>query len=117
MMIGPIGIFGGTFDPIHYGHLRPALELMQSLEFEQLRIMPCGQPPHRDLPVADAETRLELVRAAIDDHPHMNGVPPAHELVPVVRRIFEDGIVTEEERDQLLALLERLIGTELDVQY
>jgi nicotinate-nucleotide adenylyltransferase len=70
-MAGPIGVFGGTFDPIHYGHLRPALELMQSLELAEMRIMPCGEPPHRDRPVADAQTRLALVRAAIDDHPHM----------------------------------------------
>ena len=65
--------------------------------------------------VSDEEARRIL--RWIDDHPHMNGVPPAHELVPVVRRTFEDGIVTEEEWDQLLALLERLVGTELDVQY
>jgi len=70
-MAGPIGIFGGTFDPIHYGHLRPALELMQSLDLAEVRIMPCGQPPHRDPPIADAVTRLALVRAAIDDHPHL----------------------------------------------
>lgn len=65
----PIGIFGGTFDPIHYGHLRPAMELVQALRLSEMRFMPAAVPPHRGAPVADPETRLALVRAAVEDVP------------------------------------------------
>lgn len=64
--MSPMGIFGGTFDPIHYGHLRTAFEMLQALRFEEVRFMPCGSPPHRDAPVASAELRLEMVRVATE---------------------------------------------------
>ncbi len=64
--MGPIGVFGGTFDPIHYGHLRTAFELLQALELEQMRFIPCGDPPHRATPMAPAPVRLAMVRAAIE---------------------------------------------------
>ncbi len=63
----PIGIFGGTFDPIHYGHLRTAFELLQTLDFEEVRFVPCGDPPHRGVTFAPASLRLEMVRAATRD--------------------------------------------------
>ncbi len=63
----PIGIFGGTFDPIHYGHLRTAFELWQALGLKEVRFMPTGDPPHRDAPLADAAQRLAMVRAAVAD--------------------------------------------------
>ena len=61
---GPIGIFGGTFDPIHYGHLRTGFELLQALKLAELRFMPAGNPPHREHTIASNEQRLEMVRAA-----------------------------------------------------
>lgn len=61
-----IGIFGGTFDPVHYGHLRTAFEMLQALRFTEVRFMPCGSPPHRGSPLAAAELRLQMVRAATD---------------------------------------------------
>ncbi len=62
--MGPIGIFGGTFDPIHFGHLRTAFEMLQALRFDEVRFMPCGSPPHRGAPIADAELRLRMVQVA-----------------------------------------------------
>jgi len=64
-MSEPIGLFGGTFDPIHYGHLRTAFELWQLLRLEQVRFLPTGNPPHRDASLATPELRLAMVRAAI----------------------------------------------------
>lgn len=65
----PIGVFGGEFDPIHNGHLRTAFELWQELHLTEVRILPTGNPPHRDPPYASADLRLHMVRAAIADQP------------------------------------------------
>ncbi len=64
-----ICIFGGTFDPVHFGHLRPALELQQALEIEQVHLLPCRVPPHRPQPLLAAAHRLTLLRLAIADEP------------------------------------------------
>ncbi|MCW8854059.1 MAG: nicotinate-nucleotide adenylyltransferase [Gammaproteobacteria bacterium] len=62
-----MGIFGGTFDPIHFGHLRPAYEVMQVTGLEQVRFLPNRLPPHRQQPWLDTETRRQLVEIAIAD--------------------------------------------------
>lgn len=64
-MSEPIGLFGGTFDPVHYGHLRTAFELWQSLRLAQVRFLPTANPPHREPTLAPADLRLQMVRAAI----------------------------------------------------
>jgi nicotinate-nucleotide adenylyltransferase len=65
----PIGILGGTFDPIHYGHLRPALDLLEELELAEIRFIPCRIPAHRGTPLITAEQRLALVQLATDGQP------------------------------------------------
>lgn len=65
----PIGIFGGTFDPIHYGHLRTAFEVQQALSFGEVRFVPAGDPPHRGVTFATADRRLAMVRIAVDGQP------------------------------------------------
>ncbi len=64
-MTEPVGLFGGTFDPIHYGHLRTAYELWQSLRLAQVRFLPTGNPPHREASLAPTELRIRMVQAAI----------------------------------------------------
>lgn len=68
-MVAPLGILGGTFDPIHYGHLRMAEELAEALAIEEVRIIPAGQPPHRGAPRTPAHHRLEMARLAISGNP------------------------------------------------
>ena len=62
--MAPIGILGGTFDPIHYGHLRLAEELGERLRLEEVRLFPSGTPPHRSAPAVTADHRLAMTRLA-----------------------------------------------------
>ncbi len=63
-----IGIFGGTFDPIHYGHLRTALDVKEGLGLDELRLIPLRDPPHREQPSSSPEQRLEMLQAAVADN-------------------------------------------------
>ena len=60
-----VALFGGTFDPVHYGHLRAAVEAMEMLGLDELRMMPAGDPPHRADTVATARQRLEMLQLAV----------------------------------------------------
>ena len=67
--VAPIGIFGGTFDPVHYGHLRLAQELAESIRMAEVRFIVSGTPPHRAAPQVTALQRLEMVRLATGGNP------------------------------------------------
>jgi nicotinate-nucleotide adenylyltransferase len=64
-----IGLLGGTFDPIHFGHLRLALELQETLDLSRIHILPTRQPMYRKQPVATPEQRLAMVECAITSEP------------------------------------------------
>lgn len=64
-----IGLFGGTFDPVHYAHLRCVLEVQQQCELEQIRFIPCRMPPHRISPLASPAQRLAMLQLAVDGQP------------------------------------------------
>lgn len=65
-----IGLLGGTFDPVHIGHLRAALEVAEQFDLDELRLIPSARPPHRGTPQVSAQQRLDMVRLAVE------GVPP-----------------------------------------
>ena len=60
-----VAIFGGTFDPVHYGHLRAAAEISERLKVNDFRLVPAGQPPHRDGTEAEAFHRLAMLELAV----------------------------------------------------
>ena len=65
-----IGILGGTFDPIHLGHLIVGQEVLDRCNLEMLIFLPSGEPPHKQYPeMASAESRLEMVKLAIAESP------------------------------------------------
>lgn len=68
----PIGIFGGTFDPVHFGHLRLAEEAVEQLGLAGVRWIPAGRPPHRRPPQARAQERLEMVLRSTAANPRFS---------------------------------------------
>lgn len=64
-----IGLFGGTFNPVHLGHLRAAVEVQQGFGLDAVYLVPSAAPPHKTMEdLAPAEDRLDMVREAIDGH-------------------------------------------------
>lgn len=64
-----VGILGGTFNPIHFGHLRMAQELAEQLSLHEVRFIPSANPPHKPTPQVSAEHRAAMVQLAIADNP------------------------------------------------
>ena len=67
----PLALFGGTFDPVHYGHLRCADEARQKLGLKNLYLLPAGTPPHRGAPQATTKQRLEMLHLAKPEFPQL----------------------------------------------
>ncbi|HLD16525.1 MAG TPA: nicotinate-nucleotide adenylyltransferase [Coxiellaceae bacterium] len=68
----PIGLLGGTFDPIHLAHLNIANTILQKLNFKEVRLIPSKKPPHRESPNVSAEDRLNMVKLALLDFPELS---------------------------------------------
>lgn len=64
-----IGLLGGTFDPVHIGHLRSALEVAELMGLDELRLVPSARPPHRETPQVSAAQRLAMVELAVASEP------------------------------------------------
>ncbi len=67
----PLALLGGTFDPVHYAHLRCAEEVREKLGLETLYLLPAGHPPHRALPQASNSQRLEMLQLALAGFPRL----------------------------------------------
>ena len=70
MLTTPIGLLGGTFDPIHIGHLRPAIDARDALGLAEIRLIPNHIPPHKANPFCSSEQRLAMVRLAAAENHH-----------------------------------------------
>jgi nicotinate-nucleotide adenylyltransferase len=68
-VLEPLALFGGTFDPVHYGHLKCADEARQKLNLEYMYLLPAGDPPHRGTPQASTGQRLEMLKLALLEFP------------------------------------------------
>jgi nicotinate-nucleotide adenylyltransferase len=70
--VNAVALLGGTFDPVHFGHLRAALEAQELLGSNDFRLLPAGTPPHRVAPSADASHRLAMLELAVARHPQLS---------------------------------------------
>lgn len=97
-----LGILGGTFDPIHFGHLRTAEEVREALELEKICLIPAALPPHKDRkPVAAFHHRLNMARLAVEDVPFLEamdlegrrrGMSYSIETLREFHRLFKDDL-------------------------
>jgi len=90
---GPLGLLGGTFDPIHLGHLRLAEEAREALGLARVRLIPAGRPPHRGAPSSSGADRLAMVRLAAAGNPALE---------------VDDGEIRATSRSYTVLTLERL---------
>lgn len=105
-----LGLFGGTFDPVHSGHLRSAEEVRQAHALDKVCFVPCGVPPHRSAkPGAPPRHRLEMVRLAVADNPGLCATdvevvrPGASFSIDTVRH-FSERLAPEDDLYLILGL-------------
>jgi nicotinate-nucleotide adenylyltransferase len=75
MVDAPLGLLGGTFDPVHYGHLRLVDDVRAALALPEVRLIPAGDPPHRSAPHASASDRLAMLELALMEFPALSVDP------------------------------------------
>lgn len=66
-----IGLLGGTFDPIHHGHILIANYALNHLNLNSVELIPCFQSPHRSLPIANTKDRIKMIELAITPYPKL----------------------------------------------
>ncbi len=68
-----IGLFGGTFDPVHIGHLRVAEEIREAFELERVYFIPANIPPHKNIQlIIDSDIRLKMIKSAVRDNKYLS---------------------------------------------
>ena len=70
-MTGPLALLGGTFDPVHNGHIGLADDVRRALGLSEVRLVPAGDPPHRGGPSASGRDRIAMLQLAVADHPEL----------------------------------------------
>lgn len=99
-----IGLFGGTFDPVHIGHLRLAIDFRDELQLDEVRLIPAGRPPHRAEPATSAEHRAAMLALACEPVPGLT--VDRRELAADGPRFTVDTLETiRAETDESLVLL------------
>mgnify|MGYP005843800531 CR=1 FL=1 len=105
-----IGILGGTFDPVHHGHLRAAEEALEALHLDRILFIPAASPPHKSrTAIQDLDQRMEMLRLAIGDHPRfelsdLEGRIPGKSYTVVTLRTLH-GLLSQEGDMQLFLLV------------
>lgn len=89
-----LGLFGGTFDPVHYGHLRTVSRAREELELPRVLLLPNPRPPHKQEPLTEYHHRKEMLRLAVEEFPDLEmadfeeqAIGPAY-TTDTVRRVI-----------------------------
>ena len=104
-----IGIYGGTFDPVHFGHLRTALEIKEIFSLNEVRLIPCAQPAHREIPLTSPQMRLKMLKLATQNRPEL--VIDKRELERTGFSYMIDTLISLRNENTTLPLL-LIIGTD-----
>lgn len=70
-----IGLLGGTFNPVHIGHLIAAQSALEATRLDEVWLIPTSVPPHKPQPEVDSSRRLAMLEAAVADHPQLRAEP------------------------------------------
>lgn len=107
-----IGLFGGTFDPVHLGHIHCARQVLSLAQLDQIELIPSFIPPHRSTPEATADDRLAMLELAIRDEPHVSLNP-----IEIQRADISYTIDTLKHRSQQAEQLFLILGQDAFLQF